>query len=101
MDLDDAVFASQSVSIASFVKPFSGADDIGYALEFNGTVATVSGTGTLCSPSACFEENTCRMHVQVTVGLTHFAVFVHLLGDILYRLRHFWTVHKASKNWDF
>ena len=97
MDLDDAVFASQPVSIASFVKPFSGADDIGCTLEFNGTAATVFGIGTLCSPSACFEENGCRVYLQVTMSLTHFAVFVHLLGDILFRKRHFWTVHDASK----
>ena len=101
MDLDDAVFASQSVSPASSVKPSLGADGIGCALEYNGTVATVFGNGALCSPSACFEENGCRVHLQVTVSLTHFAVFHHLLGDILFRKRHFWTVHDASKNGDF
>ena len=56
MDLDDAVFASQPVSIASFVKPFSGADGIGCALEFNGTAATVFGIGTLCDSSACLKN---------------------------------------------
>lgn len=102
MNFNVAVSTPKPISIAIFfLKKCSAADDMESALEFNGTAGSVFGVRTLCNPSACFEENGCRAHLQVTVGLTHFVVFLHLLGDVLFRIRHFWTVHDASMNENF
>ena len=65
MDLDDAVFTSEPISIASIGRPCSAADDIELAVEPNGTAANMCGGGTLCNSSACFEgmgvERMCRL----------------------------------------
>ena len=55
MDLDDAVFTSEPISIPTIGKICSAADDIVFALKFNGTAATVFGIRKLCNSSACFE----------------------------------------------
>lgn len=74
MNFNVAVSTPKPISIAIFfLKKCSAADDMESALEFNGTAGSVFGVRT-------------------------FVVFLHLLGDVLFRIRHFWTVHDDIEN---